>query len=218
MTSTVQLCELSQPRRIVDTDQTNEPAECQHSMADESQQLEALYKTASKELWAKLYGMCGDPERARDAVQESFLRLQQYGIHHVKTPQAWLLHVGRNWLCDVSRRRADGEVTATSAGNSATSRDRNPLKELQHKESQALMRRALRELKLLDREVLVLRYGLGWSADRIAISLNSRSTAIDMRISRARTRLVAVLATISSDSSIDARTELTESSPVMATT
>ena len=55
------------------------------------------------------------------------------------------------------------------------------------------VRTALLELKDEDREVLVLRYALGWSSNRIAISMDSSPAAVDMRLSRARRRLAVIL-------------------------
>jgi len=39
------------------------------------QQLEQVYRDHSRELWARFYALCSDPERATDAVQEAFTRL-----------------------------------------------------------------------------------------------------------------------------------------------
>ena len=60
-------------------------------------------------------------------------------------------------------------------------------------ETQALVREKLSELKAEDREVLVLRYAMGWSSIRIGESLQTSAAAVDMRLSRARRRLAAVL-------------------------
>jgi RNA polymerase sigma factor (sigma-70 family) len=177
----------------------NTPDSLDDSLCDTAEEesltlsLADLYRKYARELWAKLYGVCGDPERAHDAVQEAFLRLQAYREQRVYNPEIWLLHVGRNWLRDFSRRRAHGEVPTATAGEHLVCPNDAPDHSLERRETQQLIRKALGELKLADREVLVLRYGLGWSAQQIALSLDARPSAIDMRLSRARVRLAAIL-------------------------
>jgi RNA polymerase sigma-70 factor (ECF subfamily) len=60
-------------------------------------------------------------------------------------------------------------------------------------ELQSRVREALNRLRLEDREVLVLRYALDWSSNRMSTALNISSAAIDMRLSRARRRLAEIL-------------------------
>ena len=50
-------------------------------------QLDALYREHSRELWAIFYSLCSDPERSYDAVQEAFLRFHSYdGEPHSGSP------------------------------------------------------------------------------------------------------------------------------------
>jgi len=183
---------------------------------DVRHQTEDLYHAFARELWARLYGLCGDAERAHDGVQEAFLRLQSYGPENVRHPRIWLFHVGRNWLRDLSRRRAGDEVTATTAHDFLTSAERSPADAAVHSEMRQDIRKALLQLKLADREVLVLRYGLGWSSSRIALSLDSQPSAIDMRLSRARGRLAARLRLDRVDWKVPAQDESPPSVPGVA--
>lgn len=48
-----------------------------NSEPDRDQIVDQFYREHSRELWALFYGMCSDPERAYDAVQESFLRFSR---------------------------------------------------------------------------------------------------------------------------------------------
>ena len=52
--------------------------EISSSEPDRDQMIEKFYREHSRELWGLFYGMCSDPERAYDAVQESFLRFHDY--------------------------------------------------------------------------------------------------------------------------------------------
>jgi len=64
---------------------------------------------------------------------------------------------------------------------------------LADQETQQLVRDVLGRLREDDRSVLILRYGLGWASNRIAAVLNIKSTAVDMRLSRARKRMAELL-------------------------
>ena len=78
---------------------------------DQRDAIEALYRAKGGELWALFYTQCSDRERAGDAVQESLLRLQQQDMSTILDKRAWLLRVGRNWLRDVSRKKANSEAS-----------------------------------------------------------------------------------------------------------
>lgn len=154
--------------------------------------IERMYKDQGRELWALFYAHCSDPERAYDALQESFLRLQAYQGEPIRDVRAWLLRVGRNWLRDVARRKASS-TRLTDRLDEQASGPSEPNTILEIRELRDEVRRALAELKQEDREVLVLRYAMGWSSNKIAITLDSSSAAVDMRLSRARRRLAAIL-------------------------
>lgn len=157
-----------------------------------SEQIEATYKTQARELWAIFYAQCSDPERAMDAVQESFTRLQNYHGEPIREMRKWLLRVGTNWLRDCARRKVNSvrqsdhlEAVVGSPDDSAHS---NLVKQELHGE----IREALRILRLEDRTVLILRYALNWSSLQMGRALEVTPQAIDMRLSRARKRLAEV--------------------------
>jgi RNA polymerase sigma-70 factor (ECF subfamily) len=156
------------------------------------------YSRYSRELWASFYGMCSDPECAWEAVQEAFLRFQSQSGAAVRDERAWLLHVGKNWLRDFSRRRRNGEVTAHDlTGVSAATLD--PPSAAARDELREHVGCALSRLRTDDREVLLLKYALGWSSPRIGEVLGLRVAAVDMRLTRARQRLAVVLDEIGVD-------------------
>lgn len=160
--------------------------------AEWSQEIEALYRNQGRELWALFYAQCGDPESAYDALQESFARLHEQNGEPILNYRAWLLRVGRNWLRDVARRQRIAakptEFLEHVAGEST-----EPADNLVHEELHDQVREAMTLLKESDREVLVLRYSLNWSSQRIAEVLSTSASAVDMRLSRARKRLGEIL-------------------------
>ena len=157
-----------------------------------SAKVETAYLSHSRELWALLYAQCCDADRAHDAVQEAFTRLQEQNGAPIRDVRAWLLQVGRNWLRDVARRRKVA-ARSTSGLDELPGEHDDPSRVLARAELQSCVREALKQLRHEDREVLVLRYSLGWASSRIAAVLGSSASAVDMRLSRARRRLAEIL-------------------------
>ncbi len=157
-----------------------------------TERVEAVYRDQARELWAMFYAHCGKPERAYDALQEAFLRLQQQPEGDILDLRAWLLHVGRNWLRDQARRKSSGTVQSDSLDSRGGS-EAEPIDSLIGEELRGQVREALHRLRDDDREVLVLRYALSWSSQRIAETVGSTPAAVDMRLSRARQRLATEL-------------------------
>lgn len=156
------------------------------------EKIEKLYREQGRELWALFYAQCSDPERAYDALQESFTRLQEQNGKTIRDMRAWLLQVGRNWLRDVARRQ---KVAAkpTEHLDHLGNEQGDAYETLAREELRDEVRKAMSQLKSADREVLVLRYSLNWSSNRIAEVLETTSSAVDMRLSRARKRLAEIL-------------------------
>lgn len=157
-----------------------------------SQQVAEWYEAYARELWALYYTICSNPDRASEAVQEAYLRLQEHEGEPIRDPKGWLLFVGRNWLRDQARRKASA-VKSNVEFHDLTETRQGPEQEFFRQELQLSMREALARLRDEDREVLVLRYALGWSSQRIGEQLGVRAASIDMRLTRARQRLATVL-------------------------
>ncbi len=150
------------------------------------------YREHSQELWSIFYRLCSDPERAWEAVQESFLRLQGPAAKNVRDERAWLAHVGRNWLRDFARRKQNTEVVADTLER-VVSPALDPVGTVVRAELREQVGVALAALRADDREILLLRYALGWSSARIAEVLGIQVAAIDMRLMRARQRMAIAL-------------------------
>ena len=154
--------------------------------------VEAVYRSHCRELWALFYAQCNDADLAYDALQEAFARLQGYTGPPLRDKRAWLVRVGRNWLRDVARHRRVAAVPVDYLDQTLGS-DASPQAIAAQHELQEQVRAALDCLRPDDREVLVLRYALGWASQRISEVLEISTTAVDMRLSRARKRLADVL-------------------------
>lgn len=152
------------------------------------QQLDDLYVQHHRELWAIFYSQCSDPERAYDAVQESFLKLHRYKGESIRDARAWLLRVGQNWLRDVARRKSSSCRLSPSLDEIARTKV-SPHEVMATDENRLAMREALTGLIEDDRRVLVMKYSLNWSSAKMAVVMDCSPAAVDMRLSRARRRL-----------------------------
>jgi RNA polymerase sigma-70 factor (ECF subfamily) len=157
-----------------------------------SAEIEEIYRCQGRELWALFYAQCNDPERAHDALQEAFARLQKQDGDEIRDKRAWLLRVGRNWLRDMARRQRNAAIPADFLHEISGSTE-EPSKQLETRELHGKVRELLKQMREEDREVLVLRYALGWSSIRIGKTLDTTPSAVDMRLSRARRRLAELL-------------------------
>lgn len=155
-------------------------------------QVDAIYREHSRELWALFYSLCSDPERAYDAVQEAFLRFYGYSGETIRDPRAWLLRVGQNWLRDVARRKSSS-CRLTSTLDEMPNLPESPEDVMSLDENRLAVREALKGMIEDDRKVLVMKYSLGWSSAQMAVAMDSSAAAIDMRLSRARRRLAELL-------------------------
>ena len=153
-------------------------------------ELETLYTSLHRELWALFYSFCNNAERATDAVQEAFLRFLQQDRCQIRNPRTWLQQVGCNWLRDVARSKGSKRTEAVwdvpHSGESC-------YKSVARSEMRQIVQSGLDQLREFDRLVLTLRYGMNWSAARIAEVMESTPQAVDMRLSRARVRLHDIL-------------------------
>lgn len=154
--------------------------------------MQAVYDEHARELWAVFYAQCCDPDLARDALQEVFLRLHSQDREALRDVKAWLVRVGRNWLRDVARRKRHAARPAEYLDDFAGD-PTDPLDRMEAAETQSRVRACLADLREDDREALVLRYALGWSSARMSGVLGISAAAIDMRLSRARRRLAELL-------------------------
>jgi len=155
-------------------------------------EFDSLYQHHSREVWALVYARWLNADVAQDIMQETFLRLwkQRQGDTAIVNPRAWLLRVARNLAEDHAKsafRRNGTQPPLTM--NGVQGRDPLPLEQMAREETFGQLREELNKLAPADREILTLRYALDYDAAEIAEILGINSTAVHMRLSRARQRL-----------------------------
>ena len=153
---------------------------------------EALYQRYSREVWALAYARWMNADTAMDITQEAFLRLwkQWEAGEPITNPRAWLLRVARNLAEDHAKSafRRNG-TSPPQAMNDVRGDDPQPVEALEREETFAQIRDVLGQLPEPDREILTLRYALDYNTQQIAELLAINTTAVHMRLSRARQRL-----------------------------
>jgi RNA polymerase sigma-70 factor (ECF subfamily) len=139
-----------------------------------------------------------DADIALDITQEAFLRLwrQWEAGEEIQNPRAWLMRVARNLAEDhvKSAFRRNG-THPPQLMNGVKGPDWSPLDSLERDETFARLHAVLKELSESDRHLLTLRYALDYDAGQIAEALGINTTAVHMRLSRARQRLAERLTT-----------------------
>lgn len=158
---------------------------------------EEIYRRYSREVWAVVYARWLNADTATDLTQEAFLRLwkQWEKGERILNPRAWLMRVTRNLAEDHGKSafRRNGTHPPQTM-NGVRSKDPLPIESLEREETFAQLNAVLAELNEADREVLTLRYALDYNATEIAETLAINTTAVHMRLSRARQRLADRLA------------------------
>jgi len=159
--------------------------------------LETLYQRHGREIWAMAFARWMDADLALDLVQEAFFRLwkQLQSGREILHPQAWLLRVARNLGGDFNKCAFRRNGTQPGHMLDALAKPQQvPLEKLADEETREQLRAEVAKMSRLDREVLTLRYALDFRTRQIANRLNMSVAAVNMRLSRARQRLLKQLA------------------------
>jgi RNA polymerase sigma-70 factor (ECF subfamily) len=126
----------------------------------------------------------GDADLGRDAAAEGFARaLQRWSkVAKYANPAGWVYRVGLNWARSRRRRSRREQLGLTIDGAALPVAPRNDD-----------LIRALRELSLDHRTVVVGRYYLDWSEAQLAAALDIAPGTVKSRLSRALAQLAQLL-------------------------
>lgn len=147
-----------------------------------------VYRATYRELVRFLHRKVWDEDRARDLAQEAFARgLDQ----HPANPRAWLFQVASNLARDEARLviRRKRHLALLQAEADVRAPVPSPAGELEQREAQDQLRRALEQLNPRDREVLLL-WDAGLNYTEIAAQAELAPGAVGTTLARARRRLV----------------------------
>ena len=152
-----------------------------------------LYDHGYVPVFRYVYGRCGGiQQEAEDITAETFLRA--WTTRHLfsgneQAALGWLLHIARNLVIDASRRQKVRTTDDSVELEALPDVNAVPESELLTREQTAILWKMLESLPDETREMLVLRYILGWQVNRIAAHLDTKENTVSVSIHRALSRL-----------------------------
>jgi RNA polymerase sigma-70 factor, ECF subfamily len=169
----------------------------ERAAAGDTAAFEQIMIHSQQRVMAMSWRILGNEADARDASQETFLRVYKY-LGRFKQDQdffAWLYRITVNVCRDIAKKRqhhsdhvasfdADDEQAYEVAGSGERADDA-----LMHTQQRELIARAMATLPHKERAAMVLRDVEGLSTEEVAKILNSSSTTVRSQISSARKKI-----------------------------
>ncbi len=152
-----------------------------------------LYDQTHLTLFRYVYGLCGGSQQdAEDITAETYTRAWTTRHRFSGNEQAalgWLLHIAHNIVIDFSRRNKVRSIDEHVNVESLLDKSALPEAEIVFHEQEEILWTLLVNLPEDTREMLVLRYLLGWQVKRIASYLDMPENNVSARIYRALNNL-----------------------------
>jgi len=155
----------------------------------------ALIRAYERVVLSVAFGVLGDPAAAADLAQDAFIRAWER-LDDLREPErfaTWLCGIVRNLAIDCLRSRRPVEPLLGREPAADPRWTHDPTDEVGRREQLAQVAAAIAALDEVSRPAIVLRYYEGLSSRQIAELLETSPAAIDMRLSRARKQLRAIL-------------------------
>lgn len=156
---------------------------------------EDLMLATEKQVLGVAWRILGDQDLARDAAQETFLRiyrsLDTYRLG--ESFQAWMYRIAANVCCDLARKRGPAPVSTDTLEASGSEPAVPPSAEeaVLLRQRRDLVHQALDTLPPAERAALVLRDLEGLSTEEVARALGVRPVTIRSQVASARTKVQA---------------------------
>jgi RNA polymerase sigma-70 factor (ECF subfamily) len=159
------------------------------------QAFDRLYEQTHLAVYRYIYGLCGGPqEEVEDFTAETFARAWKARRSYTGDPasaQRWLVRIARNLVYDSFRRaRNRGEDSEFNEETTLPARMAPGPEEINlAQEQRQKLWQGLQRLPAEPREIIVLRYMLGWQVQEIAAALGVLENTVSQTIRRALQRL-----------------------------
>jgi RNA polymerase sigma-70 factor (ECF subfamily) len=152
-----------------------------------------LYEKTHLSVFRYVYGLSGGPQQeAEDLTAETYTRAWKTRQHFNGNDQAalgWLLRIAKNLVIDLSRRRKIRDVDEDVNIELLVDPNILPESDVIAREQITTLWRMLVNLSDETREMLVLRYMLGWQIKQVAGHLGTSENSVSVTIRRALQRL-----------------------------
>ncbi len=146
-----------------------------------------LYEETHLRVFRYIYGLSGGPaQEVEDLTAETYTRAwkkrQTFRGNH-QAALGWLLHIARNQAIDLSRRRKIREVDEEIDIELLLDPKLSPEMDVIEQEQISHLWQMLNSLSEDVREMLVLRYMLGWQVKQIAeyLEMSENNVSVTMR-------------------------------------
>ena len=148
-----------------------------------------LYEATYLIVFRYLYGLSGGPvQEAEDLTAETYARAwrsRQRFNGDDEAALSWLLHIARNLAIDLSRRRKVRDVDESIPIDLLPDLNLTPESDVITREQVMILWRLLGILPEDAREMLVLRYILGWQVKQVATHFGMSENNVSVTIRRA---------------------------------
>jgi len=155
---------------------------------------EALVRKYQARIFSLAFHYLGNTEEAKDAAQDIFLRIYRNIVQCQDAGMflPWLIKISRNHCIDLIRRKAARPQTSNLPIDEIpeiANPDLNPEEKWKAKSRRKLIHRALLQLSVLNREMVILKDIQGMKFEQIASLLNIPIGTAKSRSNRARLEL-----------------------------
>lgn len=153
----------------------------------------AVYEQTHVRVFRYIYGLHnGSATEAEDLVAETFLRAWQARHRFEGDDDAalgWLLQIARRLVIDAHRRQGHRNHAALSALPDVPATQLMPDEHAVDRDQLRMLHEQLARLPDEQREILVLRYLVGWQVQEIAAQLGTSDNNVSVQIRRSLARL-----------------------------
>lgn len=165
----------------------------QASPIQDAADFDRLYARTHLIVFRYIYGLHGGPtEDVEDLTTDTFIRAWK-SRHRFRGDNSaalgWLLKIARNLVIDVHRRYAKHSQNLDIEQHFIPHPDLGPEDKAAHQEQLQILWRLLVQLPTQQREMIVLRYLLGWQVRVIATHLDMAENTVSVNLRRILERL-----------------------------
>jgi len=134
----------------------------------DSERMQILLRRFELPLWQYATRITGDRERARDVVQETFVKFQNNGVFQNPKPATWLFTVCRNGALNVCRKERRMHYLDEELIEAREAEQPMPFERLERQEAAGFLLRIVATLPTRQQEVLQLKFQNDLSYQQIA--------------------------------------------------